>query len=452
MQVAAAAAGLLFLSACSKSNDSVKTSTPPFQVGQTVSSTTPLSGAVKGTMVSGQTYTLGGDISVNAGDTLYMQSGVTLKIPGKYNIIVHGSFISAGTETAPNWITSGTPHQDQAFSSIAASLTGDPAFAGQWYGINCDTTCPLFVMKWTHIEFGGATFGAAPIAGTTSGTASYLIFFQNPKGIFDLEDSWIYGSVDDAVRVTDGQINIMRNTFEKTGSNNGESVNVKSGTVGDIAYNVFVGSATNGTKVSNAGATAIQCNVHVYNNTYVDCGFRQSSTSGHGGSINLEKGAQALIYNNLIVNCKIGLRIVSTADTTNAKYGNTYFYGDSLAVANEFYSVGDVTHPQTTDIPTPSTYIPGYLEGIAYDGSAVVGKNNPSFKNFTLPNTAYEATNWATGFDFHLGTSSPALGKGYTSFAASALVKLDANFGATEITAPGGDIGAYQSSGVGNKH
>jgi hypothetical protein len=451
MQVIAAGAAML-LSACSKSNDTVKTSTPPFQVGQPVSSATPLSGAVKGTMLSGQTYTLGGDITINAGDTLYMQSGVTLKVPGKYDIIVHGSFISLGTAAAPNWITTGTTHQDQAFSSIAASLSGDPAFAGQWYGINCDTLCPLFVMKWTHIEFGGATFGTAPIAGTTAGTASFLIFFQNPKGLFDLEDSWIYGSVDDAVRVTDGKINVMRNTFEKTGSNTGESLNVKSGTVGDIGYNLFVGSATNGTKISNAGATAIQCNVNCYNNTYIDCGYRQSSTSGHGGSINLEKGAQAKIYNNLIVNCKIGLRIVNTADTTNAKYGNSYFYGDSLAVAGEFYSVGDVTHPQSTDIPAPTYLGDSYILGAAYDATAVVSVGDPMFKTFTLPNYQYVATNYANGFDFHLGSSSPAIGKGTTSFSAQALVPQDANFGATEITAPGSDIGAYQSGGTGNKH
>ena len=107
--------------------------------------------------------------------------------------------------------------------------------------------------------------------------ASFEIFFQNPNGVFDMEDSWIYGSTDDAVRVTDGKINVMRNTFEKTGSNTGESLNVKSGTVGDIGYNLFIGSATNGTKISNAGATAIQCNVHCYNNTYVDCGYRSDT-------------------------------------------------------------------------------------------------------------------------------------------------------------------------------
>ena len=455
MPIVIAAAGMLVLASCSKSgnNNGNNPPPPPPPVGTIIDNTNPLSGNVSGTMGAGKTYTLGGDITVPVGDTLLLEAGVTIKIPGKYDIIVRGSFVSLGTSAAPNWITSGTAHQDQPFSSIASALTGDPAFAGGWYGINCDTTCKTFVMKWTHLEFGGATFGQAPVAGTTAGTASWLILFQNINGSFDMEDSWIYGSTDDAVRITEGNINVMRNTFEKCGSNTGEALNVKSGTVGDIGYNLFIGAATNGTKISNAGATAIECNVHCYNNTYVDCGYRQSSTSGHGGSINLEKGAEAYIYNNLIVNCKIGMRIVNTADTTNSKYGNTQFYGDSTVVCNEFYSVGDQTHPQTTDLPSPAGYLPAdYVLGGTYDGSSLDGKNNPALKTFALPNTNYVNVTNAAGFDFHLTGSSPGVGKGATSFAPLSKVKIDANYGATEITQPGADIGAYQSNGTGNKH
>ena len=444
-----AVVGLALFASCKKSNDNVQVSTPPFQVGQPVSNTAPLSGAIKGTMLAGETYTISGDVTVNAGDTLLLQSGVTVKLTASASITVKGSIISLGTSTAPNSITTGAAKADNPSSTLA----NDPAFKGQWLGINCDTTCALFVMKWTHVEFAGATFATAPVSGLTPNTASFAIFFQNPNGIFILEDSWIYGSTDDAVRVTDGKISIMRNTFEKTGSNTGESVNVKSGTVGDIAYNLFVGSATNGTKISNAGATAIQANLTCYNNTYVDCGFRQSDYAGHGGSINLEKQGKAKIFNNLVVNSRVGLRIANTADTSNSTYGNSYFYGDSAVVTNQFYSVGDVTHPQTSDIPLPSSYLPaGYAPGDAYDGSSLVGANNPSFKNFPLPNFQYQQFDYASGFDFHLGSASPALGKGTTSFSALSVVPVDPKFGATEITQPGTDIGCYQSNGKGNQH
>ena len=451
MQVAAAI-GLLLISACKKSSDNVQVSTPPLQVGQAVTDSYS-GGAVNGTMLSGKTYSITSDVIVPLGDTLLLQSGVTLKINAKVNIIVHGTFISLGTKAAPNWISTGTAKTDNPYASITSALAGDPAFQGGWYGINCDTTCPLFVMKWTHVEFAGATFVTAPVSGLTAATASYEIFFQNPNGVFDMEDSWIYGSTDDAVRITDGKINVMRNTFEKTGSNTGESLNVKSGTVGDIAYNLFIGSATNGTKISNAGATAIQCNVHCYNNTYVDCGYRSDTYAGHGASIDLEKAAKAEIYNNLIVNCRVGLRIVNTADTTDSQYGNTYNYGDSLSVVNQFYSVGDATHPQTTDIPAPSSYLPtGYTEGAAYDGTAVLSVGNPQFKGFTLPNYGYQEVDYASGFDFHLATASPAIGKGTTAFAPLAVVKVDSNYAATTINLPGSDMGCYQSNGTGNQH
>jgi len=193
--------------------------------------------------------------------------------------------------------------------------------------------------------------------------------------------------------------------------------------------------------------------VHNYNNTYIDCGYRQSDWAGHGGSIDLEKAAKALIYNNLIVNCRVGLRIVNTADTTDSQYGNSYFYGDSLSVANDFYSVGDATHPQSTDIPNPSSYLPaGYVEGAVYNGQSVVSVGNPMFTNFPLPNYNYQNVDYSAGFNFHLATGSPAIGKGYASFSALAVVPVDSNFAATAITAPGSDMGCYQSNGTGNQH
>jgi hypothetical protein len=56
------------------------------------------------------------------------------------------------------------------------------------------------------------------------------------------------------------------------------------------------------------------------------------------------------------------------------------------------------------------------------------------------------------GFDFHLKSSSPCIGKAFTGFTPLNVVPLDANFGATEITAPGADFGAYQINGKGNQH
>ena len=438
----AAVAGIMLFAACKK-NDSTTVSQPPLQIGQAVSDAAPLSGAIKGTMLTGKTYTINGDVIVNKGDTLLLQKGVTINFATKANFTVAGTFISLGTSDAPNWITvAGVTKTD----NTGATLTSDPAFTGKWCGINCDTTCSLFIMKWTHVEFCGAPLPGNPVNGLTAGDASFAIYFQKIGGTFVLEDSWIYGTIDDAVRIGGGNVSIMRNTFEKCGSNTGEDVNVKSGTKGDIAYNVMMGGATNGVKASDAGATGTEENCFSYNNTIVDQGYRQSSTSGHGGSVNYEKSGAGKIYNNLYVNCKIGLRVVNTADTNNSTYGNNYFYGDSLSVINLIYAAGDdaVTKPQTTDIPVTATWLA--------NPASIVSANNPQFKSFSLPNYNYINTDYMAGFDLHLQASSPAVGKGNATVAPMALVPLNPTYGATEITAPGTDIGAYQTNGKGNQH
>lgn len=437
----AGVAGILLFTACKK-NDTTTVSTPPLQIGQAVSDAQPLSGAIKGTMISGKTYTIASDVTVNKGDTLLLQSGVRVNMSANANIIVKGTFISLGTSDKPNWITyPNAAKQDNPNTPIGS----DPAFMGYWGGINCDTTCSLFIMKWTHVEFCGAPFSTPPVNGVAAGDNSFAIMFQKMSGTFDLEDSWIYGSVDDAVRVTSGNINIMRNTFEKCGSNTGECVNVKSGTRGNIAYNLFVGGATNAIKASDAGATGTEENTYSYNNTIVDCGYRQATPSGHGGAVNYEKNGGGKIYNNLFVNDRVSLRIVNTADTANTRYGNNFFYGDSLTVVNSFYPSADATHPQATDVPVTSTWLS--------NPASLVGANNPMFKIFTLPSSNYKNIAYANGFDFHLQSGSPAIGKGSaTALTPMTLVPVDANFGATEVTAPGTDVGCYQSNGNGNKH
>ena len=58
-----------------------------------------------------------------------------------------------------------------------------------------------------------------------------------------MEDSWVYGGIDDPIRISSGNIAIFRNTEEKGGLNGGDGINVKGGTVGDMAYNFFIGNA-----------------------------------------------------------------------------------------------------------------------------------------------------------------------------------------------------------------
>jgi hypothetical protein len=463
------AISLAALSSCNK-NDNSNVSQGQITVGQVVSPATPLTGSIKGTMQDGQTYTINGDVTINAGDTLLIQKGVKINVNNSAAIIVKGTLVSLGTKDAPVTITD--PRRTKTNGSTSA--TTDSAFAGGWTGIYAATTCPLLVLKWTHIDFAGAGLQNIPFTGPAVGD-NYAIYFGNPNGYFIMEDSWIYGTPDDAIRFYGGKVNIMRNTLEKCGAKGGDCFNAKSGTQGNMAYNLIVGGATNGTKSANDGGITPQCMLAMYNNTYINCGHRNTGVFGaRSGSIEVENNSRALAFNNLIVNCRFGLRIaggnnvtakVYLADTllhadgpiTQTLYGYNYFYADSTVLANQFVPTNVaqavVTHPQVTDIPNMASFLgTSYTFGKQYDGSTLVGQNNPLFKNYPLPNYNYQTQASVDGFDFHLQAASPAIGKGFTGFTPVSGFPVDPNFGASAVTSPGKDIGCFQADGTGNQH
>jgi hypothetical protein len=467
----------IIMFSCKKSNSIVQQ--PYVQVGAIVQPGN-ISGAIKGTMQANQTYNVTGDVIINAGDSVIIQPGAKVIFQGAYNFFIKGDLFSLGSSASPILFTY---KNQQKMDAPTVAVASDPAYVGLWGGLWADTSCHNLVIKWTNIEFAGAPISAAqpPIAGASTGD-SYNIFFQNTNGNFILEDSWLYGGTDDAIRLKSGKFSVMRNTFEKGGGTGGDQFNVKGGGVGDCAYNVFIGCATNGPKASDKGQPgSTQTNCNYYNNTVVNSGYRMVEL-GRGGSINYEEGARGMVYNNMIVNCRFGLRIVGAtqsylgnslvvADTSHMQYGYTFNYSDSVAGVNQFYpetpdtsaigaggipTTGLWTRPQTTDIPNILSLVPaGYYPGGPYANTAVnalAGQNNPMFVNFPLPEAATpQSIAYAAGFDFHLQGGSPAIGKGYTGFQAIASVPQGGDFGAT-ITQPGADMGAYQANGSGNQH
>lgn len=465
----AVVATTLLLGSCSKETTTV--SVPQFKAGTEVTTTT-LSGSVKGTLTTGKTYFFGGPVTINSGDTLVMQSDVKLLATDpSAQLIVKGVFISLGTKDKPNWITGKDAFDNPANYKKTSYIdpNADPGFklTGKlWGGIQCSTSATLVDIKWTHLDFaGGSVSTGSPL--TTgfyaAGDDLFVILFQNPNGIFILEDSWIYGSTTDAARVKGGKIHIMRNTVEKLAYNDGDCFNVKGGTVGDMAYNLIIGTAKGGTKASNKGAAvgAPPTKIHMYNNTYLNGGWR-SVDPDRGANINYEEGASGFAYNNIIVNCKTGLRVLENpkADTANIAYGNNLFYGDSLKVVNNFMPPTHFAKLDATDIPVPSSYYTAF-QGKAwfivapYSANSLVGQNNPKFVNYPLPATSARLRDitWAGGFDFRLAAGSPALGKGFTGFtpvnATAALTNVSLR---ATVTPPNKDLGAYPSDGTGNAH
>jgi hypothetical protein len=416
--------------------------------------------AIKGTLKAGGTYYLNskyGDATVNAGDTLVIQSGVKVYFTGPSTgstaigtqghapgLVVNGTLLVIGTKESPVVFTVMDPalRSDPAKDPQTPNL--DPAFKGYWGGIQGGVNSGNIIIKWTRIEYLG---GLAPANDPARpNKARYGVYFQNPAANFVLEDCWLYGSFDDMVRVAGGKFEIMRNTFEKVGFSAGECVNVKSGSVGDIAYNLVVGGTGNAFKSANAGGLSPQANVNMYNNTIINTGYRQAKV-GEGGSLDFENGGRGMSYNNLLVNCAFGLAImggsgsVPAADTANIKYGNTYNYGDNASITSQFLPAGYITMQQPSDVNGGNATVPG--------------SNNPMFVNYSLPvMSGFNpiTADYVGNYDFHLKATSPAVNKGNTAFVPYSSVKSDPVYGVTEITPPGKDIGAFQQNQTGNHH
>ncbi|MFN0049596.1 MAG: hypothetical protein ACKVOU_10785 [Cytophagales bacterium] len=428
-------------------NEEVQISQAEFKIGEEISTTT-LAGSVKGTMASGKTYYFSSDLTVNEGDTLFMQPGSTLIAIGdgatpatSPMIIVNGAFFSLGTKEKPNLIS--VEEKNRGYQN---------AFKGYWGGIAYGPNSADAVIKWTRLEYAGGPAGPnTNPALYDDGDPRYTITYSNINGNFVLEDSWIRFSKDDGMRVEGGgKVNIMRNTFEYNGESGGEAINIKSGTVGNIAYNLMVGACTNGLKHSNSGGTTIQTNIKYYNNTMINGGARKIQ-AGRGGSINVEQNAKGEYYNNLIVNCRFGLRIVRDADVANVKYDNNFYYGNANLIVGQFNATSGV-----------GTKAPNDVQGAAKE-------NDPKFKNFnveatpdfnvspfnsfpTAVSSQYEAMNMVGTSDFRLQSDSPCIGKGKTDFAPFDNVNISIQALKPTVTPPGKDAGAFQTDGSGNQH
>ncbi len=490
----------------SSCGDKTEVSAPFFQAGKPIDASTT-GGAVKGTMLANTTYRISTDLVVNEGDTLVIQPGVRIYMGAAdaaknggnsvTNLIVRGTLLSLGTKEKPIYFTVENQAKTDTPGATVTDANGivDPAYKGIWGGILGDSKTKLMVIKWTHVEFGCGKLAASPVSGITSGNPAYMISFVNPVGVFILEDSWVYGGVDDPIRIQGGLFNVMRNTFEKGGLFGGESLNVKAGSVGNYAYNLTIGSATNGPKASNKGTNKPQANVYMYNNTILNSGYRRDKP-GRGGSLNFEEGAKGLAFNNIVVNCKYGLRILTAdkgsssqysnnplppADFTNPNitYGNNLYYVDNVELANQIYPIesgtgmpaganADIPNFSTLGITLTSTFPLSKSVVTIYDGAKAVQASgtNPLFKTFTLPATKPSDIAYASGFDFNLQSGSPAIGKGFTGFppittlsstdanntTTTITLPISANFGSSSITPPNKDLGAYPMDGSGNKH
>ena len=498
------------IASCSKSNnDGANISKPLTVVGGEIKSTTlPEKDAaghaipLKGTMLSGKTYHITEDVSINAGDTLYLQPGVTVIVDGtgaqgkSPMFLVNGTIISDGTKEQPNRFT--VAEGLRSTGDYNNNVAQDPAYKGYWSGFQGTPSCKLMAFRWTSVEYTGGPYGAnANLFDAKEADPTPSIYMNvDPSGAygkFIFEDSWLFGSVDDCIgKMQHVYVSIMRNTLNKLGGNGGEGINLKNDCYGDMAYNLCYGIATNGLKT--AGIDGSSTIVNIYNNTLVNCGFRQLKAT-RNGSINTETNAGGFIYNNIIVNSKQGLRISwnsekgRPSDTLNTSYNNnlTYIGNAGRDGSNNplmiYIEPNQFTLKQSNDFngyvngPVRTVKDPETGAAIGTNGGTNeidVDKYNPTFVGYDSKAKAanYLTSSIPAGADFHLASGSPALGAGVYNGGAGknampvkatapllkqygfpmTLLSNNGGLDAARITPPNKDLGAFPSDGSGNQH
>jgi hypothetical protein len=359
-----------------------------------------ITGFVKGTLLTGSTYNITGDVTVKLGDTLTAQPGAKVIVKNNAQINIRGILDLEGTVASPIYFNS------------------DKNSPGTWGGFQCDSAKAVTI-KWTHIDNTG---GLDPTASPRK-----TLFVNAPINV-DIEDSWFTNGEDDIVRIQGGaKATILRNTFISNGSTDGECVNLKLGATGTVAYNTFFGQAGTAVKLeTSATIPNPQTNVDIYNNTMVSCGWRRGAGEpGRGISVGLN--AKGNVYNNIIVNDYQGLEIFPDADKANLKYGNNLFYASV-----DTYKDNSVT--PSLDINIRSNFFPNDGVGVKQASDLVstkIGEYNPMFKSFDAA-VVGTATGQTSSNDYHLLGGSPAIGKGNPTYNA--------------------DMGAYTTDGKGNKH
>ncbi len=250
---------LLFTS-CSKS-DTTSVVTPTVPPSNPI---TPgnITGFVKGTLTTGNIYTITGDLTIKAGDTLASQQGVTVIVKNNAQVTVQGVLLLVGTKDAP------------------VSFNSDSNTPGSWGGFQCDSAQSVTI-KWANIANTG---GPDP-----AGDPRKSLIVAAPITV-DVEDSWFSNGQDDLIRMQNGaKITILRNTITSSGSTDGEAINIKSGSTGTVAYNVVYSQAGTGVKLETDDVVPFpQTQVDVYNNTLVSNGWRRGAAEpGRGISIGL---------------------------------------------------------------------------------------------------------------------------------------------------------------------
>ena len=388
-----------------------------------------------GSIVWKNDTTITDHVIIPEGSSLYIEPGVTVTMNDTINrpeIIVLGNLYCYGTEAEPITFTVAPEYRTEA-----------KRFNRYWGGIICGYKSEEVLLDHVTIEYCGAqtteeseSFKNGLFKDET-GEGVPAFHFCNVDGRFVIQNSTFRNNAEDHIYITGGKSIVMNNKFIANGFDGGEAINYKSGCLADIANNLVYDANSNGFKLSNNGALEPQAHIFVYNNTIVNSGWRRPKIKG--GSFWIELNVYAELYNNLVYDCRWGVkRDVTNKEDDRSVITPNYFFA-STATGVTQYGANATT---------------GQLVGANDIVSTTAGDKNPLFSNFTIQtNVDINAGSTKSGnipqtynsaWDFRLSAGSPALTGGTTNFTR--------HFGTTGITiegitykspAPASYFGAY---------
>jgi len=411
-----AISGLITLSlfSCKKKDDKISsTGDLPPVYGSYVKSKN-LTGTLKGTLKQDSTYYLVGNVVVNPTDTFGVQPGATIIATGNFNLFIRGTFICIGTDAKQITWTTNNPNK----------LT-NLGLNGYWGGFLVDSTSKYVCVKYTHINYTGGPDleGSAQASFDVEGSQSYNI---GAHIIF--ENNWMFGGIDDGLHFAGAiTVSVKRNILQRLGGPDGETMNIKKGVGGDIAYNYIWSAANNSIKLETGSILSPQTKMNIFNNTLINGGWRKVGEATQG--ILIDKFAAAYIYNNVLVGCRNGINITNKADTNHCKYGNNLIYSIDDSLANWVYSVGSWGKRQASDV-IGSGHTACSSVFVNWDAGVTAADTKQDNNNPTLK------------------SSSPALNKG--SITGISTYYVTGSYGTADVLNK--DLGAYTSDGTGNKH
>lgn len=377
---------ITIVSGCKKANIDVDLTEKPID-------TTGVHGEVSGVWSKFSVVHVSDDIIIPEGKTLIIEEGVTIIMDtlSKPEVIVKGNLYAMGKPGSP--VTFTIPEKGRTASN---------QFGKQWGGILAAPTCAELLLDNTILEYGGSTTTESSTSvkmglyKATSGENLPALWYSNVNGKLVVNNCIFRNFNEDCTYIEGGKIIFSNNQFYSTGITGGEGINIKSGCIADVAYNLFYATNTNALKLSNSGERTPQAHVIAYNNTILNTGWRRPTVKG--GSVWVEAAVFVELYNNIFANARFGIkRDTKKTEDNRSVISHNLYYGFDQATVDQFQPSKEIVAGKNDIIGTKA------------------GDNDPKFVSYPL-NTAMNNATFNDSWDFHVKDGSPAIGKGITNF------------------------------------